>query len=167
MAGERPRFTSNQIGNNPGYEAAIRREVPETFFRQAADIIKSRKPTDPRLKNLDVLAMAKVLIVEDDKSWSRNHSMLAVEAGHEVVAAASAEDAKKVLEANGIDFIITDGLEDQWTQVHDLAKEKGIRTMVVSSSLSVEREAAKREVEFVDKLDNDLFEKLTDTFGSI
>jgi len=52
-------------------------------------------------------------------------------------------------------------------QVHDLAKEKGIRTVVVSGSQNAEREAKKREVEFVHKGDFNKAKKLTDIFGNI
>lgn len=153
-------------GCNPRYEAIIRRAVPETFFRQATDIVKSHRPTDPRLNGFEALAMAKVLVVEDDKTWSGIHSRSAAGAGHEVVTASSAEEAKKVLETNGVDFIITDGLEDEWTQVHNVALERGIRTIVVSGSESVEKDAKKRGVEYFDK-GRTLFAKLTDILGTI
>jgi CheY-like chemotaxis protein len=156
-----------QSGQNPGYEAAIRKIVPETLFKQAADIVKSYKPIDPRLKNLNVLAMAKVLVVEDDEDWADIHSRKAARVGHEVITAISVEKAKKVLEENGIDLVITDGLEGKWTQVHDLAKEKGIKTVVVSSNMSIEKEAEKREVKYLYKGGTDLSTELTDTFGSI
>jgi hypothetical protein len=150
MAGERPNFI--QAKHTAGYEAAIKRVVPESFLKRAAEVVQSRKPTDPRLRDLDVLGVAKVLVVEDESSWALIHKSSAEDAGHEVVTATSAEEAKKVLEANGIDFIVTDGLHGKWTQVHDLAKEKEIRTVLVSGDDKLGREAKERGVAFVDKL---------------
>lgn len=169
MAGERLSIPSPlNEGQNLGHEASIRRMVPETFFRKAAEIVKSRKPTDPRLNNLEVLAMAKVLVVEDEKSWMRNHTSIAKESGHEVVTAASAEEAIKTINENGIEFVVTDGLENKWTTVHDVAQDKGIRTAVVSSSVEVKTEAQKRGVPFVDKLDIDnLYDNLSDIYSNI
>jgi CheY-like chemotaxis protein len=165
MPVERPNLNNPQSVFNAGYEAAIKRAVPEPFLKRAAEIVQSRKPKDPRLQDLDVLGMAKVLVVEDEKSWERTHKMIAEEAGHEVVIATSAEEAKKALEANGIDRIVTDGLEDAWTQVHDIAQEKGIKIVVVSASNTVKTEAKKRGVQYVDKGDVDhIFDNLTDVY---
>ena len=169
MAGERLSITPPlHAGKNSGYEPAIRRGVPEPFFKRAAEFVQSRKPTDPRLKDLDVQAMAKVLVVEDEKNWMRHQTNIAKESGHEVVTAASAEEAIKTIKEDGVEFIVTDGLENKWTTVHDIAQDKGIRTVVVSSSGDVKTEAQKRGVPFVDKLDIDnLYDNLSDIYTNI
>jgi DNA-binding NtrC family response regulator len=119
-------------------------------------------------RNTGVGVVLKVLVVGDEKSWERNHKMIAEEAGHDVITATSVEEAKKTLEANSIDYIVTDGLEDAWTQVHDVAQEKGIRTVVVSASDGDKTEAKKRGVQYIDKRDaTNIFNNLTDIYEGI
>ncbi|GEM_PF-5797998 len=135
-----------------GYANAIRSVVPPSIMEEAGKIVKAHRPAGLP-PDFQPVNMARVLLVEDTPSWLGIYSRWADKASHEVATATSPEEATKLIEEGSFDLIITDGLEDEWTKVHTAAQGKGIRTVVVSGSMSVEKEAKERGVEFVDKLD--------------
>ena len=149
-----------------GYTQAISSVILPNIMAEASQIVLAHRPVDVPAEFIPT-AFAKVLVVEDTQSWAAIHGRYAERAGHEVFTATSAQEAKKILEQGEIDLIVTDGLEDEWTQVHDAAQEKGINTVVVSGSSNVARVGNKSGDFFIDKIDSELVKKVEDLFGSI
>lgn len=145
-----------------GYSQAIQEVVPPGIMRRAEGIVAAHHPTG-QLANVQAFAMAKVLIVDDDPTWVGICEDMAEEAGHEVTIATSADQAKDCIRKGRFALIVTDGLNDRWTEVHDAADDT--KTVVISLSMSVQNEASKRRVDFIGKADNDWLQRLTGTFN--
>jgi len=67
--------------------------------------------------------MAKILFIDDDVDLVEMNKAVLTQRGHEVVAAYSAEEARKVLETENPDLAIVDVMMESLTEGFELARE--------------------------------------------
>jgi len=102
----------------------------------------------------------KILVVEDSSNWLNLLPRLFEKEGIKAVTAGSLQEAQKALEAGGFTEIVTDSLEGDWIDVVESAGRLPVK--LLSGNASLQGEAEKRGVQFLDKGDFDIESLLKD-----
>ena len=101
----------------------------------------------------------KFLIVEDREKWQEMLRETLEEAGGEVVVVDDVEIADGLLRdpKQIFDHVISDGMEGDWTRVHEAAQEKGVAMTLVSFNTKFGEAATELGIPFIHKKDFDNF----------